>query len=166
MAKSYDEMGGWDLEITRLLHEYPYIEDEVKKLNNKLIWIVDSKYSTKVTSSYSAMPRGNAVTDPVYKAVERVVIRYDREIIEIEEEISVLLKKRNQIDRGLSKLKHDEYKVIALRCFKRMRWREISKRMHYSKSHCHRILVSGIKKLEDDLADCQNQEGGSQGECN
>jgi hypothetical protein len=143
--------GGKDLDITNALYEYPYIDDEVKKLNNKLRWIISNKYETKVTASNSLTPRGKGISDPVYNAVEKIVEKYDIEILEIGEEINALLKWQNELGAELKKLSHDQLQVIELRYFKKMGWDAVSRKMIYSTRQCHRKRDAALKKLRSGL---------------
>lgn len=144
---------GVKLDIKKVLHEYPYIEDEIKKLNNKLNWIVHNKYDIKVTSSNSIMPKGNMVADPIYQTVERIIIKYDKEIHEIEKEIEMLLDQHRMIEIELKRLDIDECQVIEHRYFKRLGWEELSRKLHYSKRQCHRKHDTALKQLREGLGD-------------
>ena len=147
---------GWENEMTRVekiefLSRYKEIDDEINRLCEELsVW---RARVTKITPTYSSLPKGSQQDDKLQSAIEKIMELEQ----EINAEINVLQKTRKAIvlavctiqDRSLRKL-------LALRYLNRkenLTWEQIANRMNYAGRHIFRLhnLALDMIQLKDSI---------------
>lgn len=145
--------------IQRKLYNYTCIPEDIQKKNRELNGILMCKEESSNTlkaATLSDEPRGTDITDQVYNAVERIIIRYDIRIEQITEEILHLLDEQQYITKALyntdqqNELTQEERRVIDLRYFRQYKWDYIARIMKYSISQCQRYEKTAVQKIENE----------------
>ena len=138
-------------EKIEFLSRYKEIDDEINRLCEELsVW---RARVTKITPTYSSLPKGSQQDDKLQSAIEKIMELEQ----EINAEINVLQKTRKAIvlavctiqDRSLRKL-------LALRYLNRkenLTWEQIANRMNYAGRHIFRLhnLALDMIQLKDSI---------------
>lgn len=126
---------------------YPQIPTIIEKLSKQMINSIAEKYNTCVTAQLTGLPGKKQPGDPTYRAVERIMMKHDKNIEEISKQIGEYMDIHANVSMALLELTPEEKKIIELRCFSRRHWDEVSRSARYSLRQCRRLYDSGIIKI-------------------
>lgn len=128
------------------LSRYKEIDDEVNRLCEELsVW---RARVTKITPTYSSVPKGGQQEDKLQLAVEK--------IMELEDQIDAEIDRLQDTKQAILKAIHSvgdvgQRKVLALRYLdkrKRLTWERIAEEMGYDLRQVYRIHNSAIDAME------------------
>ncbi|NLU53423.1 MAG: hypothetical protein GXX10_11255 [Clostridiaceae bacterium] len=144
------------MNIRAYLRDYPFINDEILRLQKELNEIIRHKhesYATLKAVPITDMPKGSGLSDPVYNTVQVIIDRYDHKIEYYTQKINQILDDKALFEQiWFSEiLSSEERSVIDYRCFQHFDWKQTAKLMKYSTKQCRRIFNRAIEKLQSEV---------------
>ena len=101
---------------------------------------------TRITGSYSGMPRGSSQDDRMLSYAARLY-ELDKQIDEM---LSVHLEARREALEAVNRLEDiRQQQVIVYRYFDLMSWHKIARKMHYSVQHAFRLHAEALRALDE-----------------
>lgn len=145
--------------MIELIKSYNDIPQKIKKLNTELrdltFAILVNREGVQACT-ISDMPKGNHISDPTYRSVEKFLDNLEETGLILEEqsakvlvEIKKLIKQRQDVKEALDALQYEEAYIIAYRYIDNMSWGDISKKMNLSRMQVHRISLRAKNKLKN-----------------
>lgn len=124
-------------EKIEFLSRYKEIDGEINRLCEELsVW---RERVTKITPTYSSLPKGGQQDDKLQSAIEKIMELEQ----EIDAEIDVLQKTRKAIVLAVCTIQDSSLrKLLALRYLNRkedLTWEQITDKMHYAGRHIFRL---------------------------
>ena len=117
-------------------------QEEIKRVKRLIRQAGDIK-----TCSFSGLPRSNAASDPTYKAVELIIVEYEKEISDAAETVENVIREKSIMDSYIEKLTPKEAEVIFYKYRKKVSSYHLAIIMNVSRSHSYRMLNNIIDKL-------------------
>lgn len=130
------------MEIREILKEYPYIDEEIKKLNKKMNGYLEMKEETRNTlkaQKLSHEPHGTGVSNITLNAVEKIMDKYEEEIKICVSKINDLFIIKQKLDVLISQLTVDERRLIYMYYDERKPINKICYELKYSRQHIYRM---------------------------
>lgn len=140
------------MDIEKLLKDYPIYPQEIQKYNAELNNTLQLKIQIQDTLKaqvMTGMPHTYKIADDTYKAVEMSVDKHEHHIKYLCGRIKELYDNKEFIDKALSQLTMEEYRVIDLFYFKEYSMGRVGYIMHYQKSRCYELKDSALKKIKE-----------------
>jgi len=138
-------------EIEKLLREYPFISDDIDRLQKELQWNIELKqelYESLRALVPKEIPIKTQGSDPVFDAVQ-IIEKIQKEIDRLWKQITTLYDNQLTVKTLLMRLDRNERYVIEARYFKRppVTWGKIARELHYHRVTCHDIRIRALKKM-------------------
>ena len=109
------------------LKRYIHINKQIRQLSQEKEEILE--LGTKITPTYSDMPRGTGIGDKIPKVVERLVEQQKR----IDEKMDELFVLRTEIEKAIDTVKDDTLKLLlTYKYINGWTWEHIADEMNYS----------------------------------
>lgn len=133
-------------EKIRFLSRYIEIDEDINRLYSELsMW---RERATKITPTYSDMPKGGEQEDKIQSAVEKI-ISLEREI---DSEIDVLVKARDEIVMAVLTVDNKILRrLLALRYLNRSKnntWNQIAEKLTYTWRHVMRLHNLALDSMQ------------------
>ena len=138
------------MQIKEMLKMYPWIDQEIKKLNKKLNEYLEMQEETRNSlkaQTLDDMPKVFKISDQTYQAVESIIDLYDSEVNRLIERIRYYWDVKGKLEKGFGSLTVDEMQIIELSYNNRWSNRRIGYKLHMAKETV-RITK---QKIEDKL---------------
>ena len=142
------------MQIKEMLKMYPWIDQEIKKLNKKLNEYLEMQEETRNSlkaQTLDDMPKVFKISDQTYKAVESIIDLYDSEINRLIERIRHYWDIKKKLEQGFSFLTVDEMQIIELSYNNRMSYRKIGYKLHMSYESVRRFKSEVENKINNIL---------------
>lgn len=141
---------------------YIPLKRQAAHLRRRIVELTELKrqeYST-IAGKSLGMPRGTDISDPVYRACERMELLYDEKIGILGQKLSQICGDMFEIEIALElgDFSADEREYLRLRFFEGFSAAEIARKMNFSPRQITRIRASALSKAEKKTA---AQNGGS-----
>jgi len=138
-------------EIEKLLREYPFISDDIDRLQKELQWNIELKqelYESLRALVPKEIPIKTQGSDPVFDAVQ-IIEKIQKEIDRLWKQITTLYDNQLTVKTLLMRLDRNERYVIEARYFKRppVTWGKIARELHYHRVTCNDIRIRALKKM-------------------
>lgn len=140
-------------EIEKLLRDYPFISDDIDRLQKELQWNIELKQELEESLSLGALapkeiPIKTQGSDPVFNAMQ-IIEKIQKEIDRLWKQITTLYDNQLTVKTLLMRLNRNEKHVIEARYFHRppVTWGRIARELCYDKRSCHRFKVEALKKM-------------------
>ena len=117
-------------------------QEEIKRVKRLIRQAGDIKGRT-----FSGLPKAGVVSDPTYKAVELIMVEYEKEISDAAETVENIIREKNLMDSYIEKLSPKEAEVIFYKYRKKVSSYHLAIIMNVSRSHSYRLLNHIIDKL-------------------
>lgn len=143
---------GWENEMTReekieFLSRYREIDNEINRLCEELsVW---RARVTKITPTYSSLPRGSQQDDKLQSAIEKIMELEQ----EIDAEIDMLYKEKRAIKRAILTVKDKTLRKLLLLkyiCKENCSWDKVALELGYTYRHITRMHGMALDRLHID----------------
>jgi RinA family phage transcriptional activator len=138
--------------IERLLRNYPFISEDIDRLQKELEdW--QSKKNTMYgikTAAPTGLPPSGEIQDPTYQTAMEIIDKYQKEIDRLFDRIKTLFDNQMTVNTLLARLTREERYVIEARYFQKQKpisWSKIAKAICFDKRSCYRIRSRALKKM-------------------
>jgi hypothetical protein len=137
--------------IERLLRDYPFISEDIDRLQKELEDWQNKKntmYGIK-TAAPTGMPPSGEIQDPTYQTAMEIIDKYQKEIDRLFDRIKTLFDNQMTVNTLLMRLNRNERYVIEARYFNRppVAWGRIARELHYHRVTCNDIKIRALKKM-------------------
>jgi hypothetical protein len=140
----------------KLLRDYPYMLDDIQKLNEEISETLKRKQESQNTlkaATISDMPKGENTSDLTYQAVEKSIDTYDTHVVFLTNKIRGLFEDRRLIWEAMRNITVDEKKAVDLHYFKGYHFERVGSIMHYTRQRAYQITIAGMIKIKTSLID-------------
>lgn len=137
--------------VKKKLLNYTYIIFKINAVNEEISDLASTIEAQRDVKSkqLTGMPTGYEKSDPVARAVEKIIDVYSSEYSRLENELKNLLSQKSEVEELLNSLDELEKKVIEYKYFKKYKWWMVANAIGYSESdtkrRCRKILEKIIK---------------------
>lgn len=141
--------------IDEILEDYPYIAEEIQRLNKQLTEYVVSQEETRNTLKaqiITGMPHSSEVCSNVYNAVENVIMNFGKKIQKLADRVNELIDTKEMLDTIIAQLPAEEKRILYYKYDMRYPMKRICFEMKYSRGECYRILEEAKKKIVDQIS--------------
>ncbi len=133
-------------EKIEFLSRYKEIDGEINRLCEELsVW---RARVTKITPTYSALPKGGQQDDRLQSAIEKIVELEEQ----INAEIDTLQEARKEITRAVCTVRDSNLrKLLVLRYLNRkedLTWEQIASRMNYAPRQIFRLHTQALESIK------------------
>ncbi len=123
------------------LNNLRYMAKDIKALEDELA-VLYTKVEGLSSPIFTDEPRGGQKPDVL--VVYEKIIRLQKNIDKLRQEYT---KERERIQKIISKLDDNSYRIIELRYFENVTWERIADTLHYSVQHLHRLHSAVLTML-------------------
>lgn len=126
------------------LKQYKYIDNRInRKIEEYSLWY---SRATKVTTTYSDMPKADTGQDKIQASVEQMVLLSD----EINKDVDTLVDLRADIEKAINLMDDEKLKdLLYLRYIRGMTWELVAEEMEYNYSYIvHDLHEKALKKVK------------------
>jgi RinA family phage transcriptional activator len=140
------------LAIERLLRNYPFISEDIDRLQKELEDWQNKKntmYGIKAAAP-TGMPPSGQISDLTFKTATEIIDKYQKEIDRLFNQITTLFDNQLTVKTLLARLTREERYVIEARYFQKQKpisWSKIAKAICFDKRSCYRIRSRALKKM-------------------
>jgi hypothetical protein len=141
------------MDITRMLYEYPDIEEKVSRLRKEIILINEDKYSMASSSVVSAVGKAKPANsdDAMCRAIESC----DKQIARKQLEVDKLIRCKDSIERGFAEIERSDQEIIRLKYFECKSGDEIAKLLCIRTEHLYNRITCIKKRLQEIITECE-----------
>jgi RinA family phage transcriptional activator len=138
--------------IERLLRNYPFISEDIDRLQKELEDWQNKKntmYGIKAAAP-TGMPPSGQISDLTFKTATEIIDKYQKEIDRLFNQITTLFDNQLTVKTLLARLTREERYVIEARYFQKQKpisWSKIAKAICFDKRSCYRIRSRALKKM-------------------
>jgi RinA family phage transcriptional activator len=139
--------------IEGLLSNYPFISEDIKKLEDELRDLITSRnefIEVLKAAAPTGMPQSRQLSDPTLQVVITIVDIKNKEINNIYLKLKRLYDEQSTVKTLLAQLTREERYVIEARYFQKQKpisWSKIAKAICFDKRSCYRIRSRALKKM-------------------
>ena len=125
------------------LSQAKYLDEQI---NNKIRQLsILNDMATKVTTTYSDMPRGSNQNISRQDSIVTKIIDFQNEI---NQEVDALVDLKKEIYEKIQKVSNPEYRTVLERRYLCLEtWEQIAVDMSYSIQHIHRLHSSALSEI-------------------
>lgn len=137
-------------ELRILLRDYGGHEKYLKEIKKEIDEIKESEESLRELKgvAYNDMPKNNRIRDVTGEATEKIIDIYERRINDVLlPRIKSIMDLKEFAELLLDRLEEDERSLIEARYVKGVKWKDIPKNLHISRSVCFRLHKSAMIKM-------------------
>jgi DNA-directed RNA polymerase specialized sigma subunit len=142
------------VDVREMLKMYPWIDQEIKKLNKKLNDYLEMQEETRNNlraNVVDGMPHGAGMSDSTYKAVEGVIDLYGQEINRLTRRIQYYWDIKEMLDKAFSALTLDEMQIIEMYYSNNMSLGRIGYKLYKSKTQVFREKQRIENKISENI---------------
>jgi len=139
-------------EIINQLKNYKYTCEKIEDVNQEIIKyneLIEATRNTSKAVTYDQPKISETYknTDTTYQAVEKIIDFYAAKVSEWENRLEELFKMKKDVEDMMEKLNPIERKILELKYYKGLRWRQVARHCNYTERHCKRICHEAIKRI-------------------
>jgi DNA-directed RNA polymerase specialized sigma subunit len=137
--------------IDDILKKYPYISDDVQKLQtelNKYIMLQNEARDPLKGQTLNGMPHTYEINDQTLQAVENIIDRYQAEIDECVKKINEILDLKKWLDKAFITLTEDERRLLYLMYDERFSIRRIGNIIKCGRYQAQKIIDEAKEKIK------------------
>ena len=140
------------MNVRSYLRDYPYVNDEVLRLQKDLNNLIQNKhesYCTLQAVALTGMPSANTISD-VSNTIQILIDRFDKKILNLSDQINDLLDEKALFEKAWFKsdITNEDRTLIQIKCFEHQSWRNVAKTMKYSDKQCQRLFDKALSKIQ------------------
>ncbi len=131
-------------EMERLLWDYRNIKAEIKNLELE-IEASKENYEGLIAVSYKEK---TAATNKFNSVVENEVLTRENKVLNLEKRKRIKEIQIEKVDNAIDTLSDNERRIIELRYFYRLQFKQISERLNLNETYCMQLKSKTLYKLE------------------